>query len=195
MTNLVSQAGQMITYGIPNDAIPSLNPICVLVVVPILERLIYPYMQKIGVSPRPTVRMTLGFGLMAVTMAIAAGAQQVVYSARPCYDMPLECPASNNGKITNQASVLLQLPIYVVGALGEMLFSVSGSEYAYNKAPAHMKSTLQAVTMFTVALGSGLGIAISPVAHNPHLVILFSSLTAVITITTIAFGWVFWSSD
>jgi POT family proton-dependent oligopeptide transporter len=195
MTNLVSQAGQMITYGIPNDAIPSMNPICVLVVVPVLERLVYPYMQKVGVSPRPTVRMTLGFGLMAVTMAIAAGAQQVVYDAPPCYDMPLECPASDNGKITNQASVLLQLPIYVVGALGEMLFSVSGSEYAYNKAPANMKSTLQAVTMFTVALGSGLGIAMSPVAHNPHLVILFSSLTAVITITTIAFGWVFWSRN
>lgn len=185
----------MITYGIPNDSIPTLNPICVLIIVPILERLIYPYMHKVGLSPRATVRMTLGFGLVAVSMAMAAGIQQVVYNAPPCYNMPLECLVSDHGKISNQASVFLQVPIYVVGALGEMLFSVSSSEYTYNKAPPHMKSTLQAVNMFTIAVGSAIGIAVSPAAHNPHLVIMFSSFTAIMAIATIAFGWIFWASD
>ncbi|KEZ39441.1 hypothetical protein SAPIO_CDS10160 [Scedosporium apiospermum] len=145
-TNLVSQSGQMITYGIPNDAVSSLNPIFVLVVVPLFERCVYPYMHKAKLDPRPTVRMTLGFALIAVSMAIAAGVQQIVYNAAPCYDRPLECPASNNGKIPNQASFLLQIPVHIVGAIGEVLWSVSGSEYAYNKAAPHMKSTLQAVT-------------------------------------------------
>ncbi|KAI0387360.1 POT family-domain-containing protein [Hypomontagnella monticulosa] len=194
-TNLISQAGQMITYGIPNDAMLTLNPICVLIIVPILERWIYPYMPKVGLSPRPTVRMTLGFGLVAVSMAIAAGAQQTVYNAAPCYNMPLECPESNNGRIPNQVSVMLQVPIFVVGAFGEMLFSVSGSEYAYNKAASHMKSTLQAVTMLTVAVGSALGIAVSPAAFNPNLTILFASFTGAMAITSFGFGWLFWSSN
>ncbi|KAL8767043.1 MAG: hypothetical protein Q9209_006337 [Squamulea sp. 1 TL-2023] len=188
-------AGQMITYGIPNDAMSSLNPLCVLLLVPLLERYVYPYMQKVKLSPRPTVRMALGFALTAVSMAIATGVQQVVYDAPPCYNMPLQCPASERGSRPNQASVLLQLPVYVVGALGEVLWQVSGSEYAYNKAAPHMKSTLQAVTMFTVAIASALGLAVSPAAHNPHLTILFASVTGAMGVSSVVFSLLFWKSD
>lgn len=194
-TNLISQAGQMITYGIPNDAMPSLNPICVLIIVPLFERYVYPYMDKVKLSPRPTVRMALGFALTAVSMAIASGVQQVVYNAPPCYNMPLECSASENGSKPNQASVFLQLPVYVIGALGEVLFSVAGSEYAYNKAAPHMKSTLQAVTMLTVALNSALGLAVSPAAHNPNLTILFASFAGAMTVSSVVFSLLFWKSD
>ena len=194
-TNLISQAGQMVTYGIPNDALPALNPLCVLIVVPIFERYVYPHMHKVKLPPRPTVRMTLGFALTAVSMAIASGVQQVVYSAPPCYNMPLECPASEDGRKPNQASVMFQLPIYVVAALGEVLFSVSGSEYAYNKAAPHMKSTLQAVTMFTVAISCALGLAVSPAARNPHLTILFGSFAGAMAVSTGVFSLLFWNND
>ncbi|RAL63919.1 hypothetical protein DID88_003107 [Monilinia fructigena] len=139
-TNLISQAGQMITYGIPNDATASLNPIFVLLIVPLFEWFVYPSMHKIKLTPRPTVRMTLGFILISISMALATGIQQIVYNAPPCYNHPLECTASGNG---------------------------TGSEYAYNKAAPHMKSTLQAVTMLTVAMGSALGLAMSPVVIIP----------------------------
>jgi len=185
----------MITYGIPNDAMFNFNPICVLIVVPLLERYVYPYMHKIKLSPRPTARMTVGFVLVAISMAVASGVQQIVYNAPPCYNMPLECAASGNGRIPNQASVMLQVPVYVIGAVGEVFFSVSGSEYAYNKAAPQMKSTLQAVTMLTVAIGSVLGLALSPVAHNPNLTILFASLAGAMTITSAGFGLLFWKSD
>ncbi|KAL8787573.1 MAG: hypothetical protein Q9213_002135 [Squamulea squamosa] len=74
-TNFTSQAGQMITYGIPNDAMSSLNPLCVLLLVPLLERYVYPYMQKVKLSHGPTVRMALGFALTAASMAIATAVQ------------------------------------------------------------------------------------------------------------------------
>ena len=63
-------------------------------------------------------------------MAIASGVQQVVYNAPPCYDRSLERQASENRSKPNHASVLLQLPVYVVGALGEVPWSVAGPEYA-----------------------------------------------------------------
>ncbi|PLB55681.1 PTR2-domain-containing protein [Aspergillus steynii IBT 23096] len=194
-TNLISQAGQMLTHGIPNDALASLNPICVLIIIPITEKFIYPYMQKFKLSPRATVRMTLGFALVAASMAVAAGVQHVVYSAPPCYDMPLHCPESDNGRNPNRVSVGIQVPVHVIGALGEVLWSVSGSEYAYNKAAPHMKSTLQAVTMLTVALNSVLGLAVSPAARNPYLTILFASFAGAMTVTSVGFGWLFWNSD
>ncbi|SMR41963.1 unnamed protein product [Zymoseptoria tritici ST99CH_1E4] len=126
-TNLISQAGQMMTYGIPNDAFPTLNPIFVLIVVPVLERWVYPFMQKSRVSARATVRISIGFGLTAASMALAAVVQQTIYNAPPCYNMPLQCPAALGGSKPNKASVMLQIPIHFTGALGEMLWSVAGS--------------------------------------------------------------------
>ncbi|KAJ4321414.1 peptide transporter ptr2 [Fusarium piperis] len=194
-TNLVSQSGQMDTHGIPNDAVSSLNPIFVLMAVPLFEHCVYPYMHKLKLNPRPTVRMTLGFIMIAFSMAIAAGVQQAVYNAGPCYNMPLECAASNDGHIPNQVSFTLQIPVHAVSAVGEVLWSVSGSEYAYNKAASHMKSTLQAVTMLTLALNSVLGLAVSPAAHNPNLVILFACFAGAMTVASGVFGWFFWTSD
>lgn len=182
----------MITYGIPNDALTTLNPIFVLIAVPVLEGFVYPHMHKVKLSSRPTVRMTLGFALTAASMAIAAGVQQVVYTSPPCYNRPLECAASEKGRKPNQVSVLLQIPVHVVDALGEVLWSVSGSEYAYNKAAPQMKSTLQAVTMFTVAISAVLSIAVSPAARNPNLTILFASFSGAMTVSSAVFGLLFW---
>lgn len=194
-TNLVSQAGQMVTYGIPNDAMMNLNPISLLIIVPIMEKLVYPYMQKVWLKPQPTVRMTLGFASIAISMVIAAGIQQEVYNSPPCYDRPLMCQASDGGRIPNRVSVMLQVPVYVIGAIGEVLFSVSGSEYAYNKAAPHMKSSLQAVTMSTFAINALLGLAVSPAAHNPYLVILFACFSGTMAVTAVVFGWLFWTTD
>jgi dipeptide/tripeptide permease len=72
-TCLISHAGQMTTYGIPNDALQTLNPIFVLITVPVLERWNFPYMQKTKLSARATVRMTIGFVLTAASVPIAAG--------------------------------------------------------------------------------------------------------------------------
>ena len=185
----------MITYGIPNDALQALNPLFVLISVPVLEQLVYPNMHKIGCPDRATVRITLGFILFAVSMASAAAVQQTIYNAPPCFNMALECPDSHGGQHPNEISVFLQVPTFVIGAFGEVLFSVSGSEYAYNKAAPHMKSTLQAFTQLTVAIGSALGIAVSPVTHNPHLVIVFSSFAAAVILNAAVFGGLFWGHE
>lgn len=49
--------------------------------------------------------------------------------------------------------------------------------------------------MLTLAVSSLLGLAVSPAAHNPNLVILFSSFAGAMTVASLVFGWLFWSSD
>jgi POT family proton-dependent oligopeptide transporter len=90
-------------------------------------------MQKIKLFARATVGMTIGFVLTAASMAIATGVQQAIYNAPPCFNRPLECPASLNGSRPNNVSVMLQIPIYIIGAFGEMLWSVSRSFKRYPK--------------------------------------------------------------
>lgn len=45
------------------------------------------------------------------------------------------------------------LPQYLLITIGEVLFSVSGMDFAYSEAPTAMKSTLQAANLFTITVG------------------------------------------
>eukprot|EP00039_Didymoeca_costata_P012965 m.190013 g.190013 ORF g.190013 m.190013 type:complete len:726 (+) comp15635_c0_seq3:18-2195(+) len=53
-----------------------------------------------------------------------------------------------------QVSILWQVPQYVIMTSGEILFSITGLEFAYSQAPSSMKSILQAGWLMTVAVGS-----------------------------------------
>eukprot|EP00794_Sanderia_malayensis_P009717 gene9717-10707_t len=56
-----------------------------------------------------------------------------------------------------------QLPQYVVLTAGEVMFSVTGLEFAYSQAPASMKSVLQACWLLTVAFGDLIVVILSEV--------------------------------
>ncbi|KAJ5483809.1 hypothetical protein N7539_006009 [Penicillium diatomitis] len=191
-TNLVSQAADMKTYGIPNDILAMLNPIFVLVTVPVLNKVVYPLMSRIGCPLRPTARMAIGFFITAASMAVAAGVEEMVYRAPPCYRHPQKCPAVVADAQPNDVSVALQVPVYFLGAVGEVFFSVSGSEFAYNQAPAGMKSIVQAIFASTNAGSAVLGLALSPAARDPNMVIMFATFAGVMFAASVIFTAFFW---
>ncbi|CEF70947.1 Proton-dependent oligopeptide transporter family and Major facilitator superfamily domain, general substrate transporter-containing protein [Strongyloides ratti] len=53
----------------------------------------------------------------------------------------------------NHLSILLQIPQYIVITVAEILFSITGLEFAYSQAAPSMKSVVQAVWLITVAFG------------------------------------------
>lgn len=54
----------------------------------------------------------------------------------------------------NSVSMLWLLPQYVIITIGELMFSVTGLEFAYSQSPASMKSLLQACWLLTIAFGN-----------------------------------------
>lgn len=139
--NLVSQAAQMETHGLPNDFFPTLNPIAVLVLLPLITNVLYPTLRKLHIKFPPVNRMAVGFLIEAIAIAYCAGIQQVIYTRGPCFEHALECPASDGGRIPNRVSVWLQVPVYVLDGLAEVFFDVVSQEYAYNKAPDNVRSS------------------------------------------------------
>jgi POT family proton-dependent oligopeptide transporter len=182
----------MQTHNILNDMLSNLNPISVIIIIPLLDNLVYPLMEKVGLPSTSIVRMTIGFVFISASMAIAAGVQQLVYESPPCYRNPQHCAAVLKHPRSNDVTVALQTPIYVVGAIGEVFFSVAGSEYAYNQAPVGMKSIVQAVYMSTLAVSSALGLAVSPAFRDPYMTVLFSVLAGVMLVCSMMFGLFFW---
>jgi POT family proton-dependent oligopeptide transporter len=64
---------------------------------------------------------------------------------------------------------------------------VSGTELAYSRAPASMKSIVQALFNFFSALGSVLGVGVSFAAYDHNMVIVYGSITGLLLFVTSAF--------
>ncbi|GIJ83142.1 hypothetical protein Asppvi_001661 [Aspergillus pseudoviridinutans] len=182
----ISQAGQMETHGIPNDLIKSSNPIAYVIFGVLVQKQLYPFLRRHKIHFSPVNRISLGFFIMSMAMAYSAVVQAIIYRSGPCYSHPLSCAASG-GRIPNQVHVLLQLPTFVIIALAEVFCWPTGSEYTYSHAPKSMKSILQACYISTAGVGYLLGMALSPLARDPLLVVLWSVTAGMMFLTACAF--------
>ena len=128
-------------------------------------------------------------------MAYATGVQKLTYTSEPCYDQPRACPASENGKLPNNINVWVQIPVYFILAVGEIFGFVTASEYAYSKAPQNMKTIVQALVQLTACAGSALGMALSPVAKDPDVLVMYACLAGVMIVSAALFYWRFSEYD
>ncbi|KAE8312860.1 POT family-domain-containing protein [Aspergillus transmontanensis] len=167
--NLISLAGLMNTMGLPNDFLAgSINPLSILILLPLFERVIYPSLRRINIPFRPISRITFGFVIMSGAIAVAAGLQSLAYNSPPY-----------------SVNFLSILPIYVLTALSEITAFLSSMEYAYTKAPRSMKSLVASVNLLLCALGSLLGLAISPTSKKPQILVQFACLSGIMFLAAI----------
>lgn len=188
-TNLVSQAATTQSHNIPNDLLPNINSITVLIALPLCTYILYPTLHRLGIPFPPISRMAVGFALETFAMIYATVFQHFIYTAPPCYSHPLQCPSSDNGRIPNQISMFHQIPIFVLEGAGEVFSNPAAYEYAFTKSPKSMKSAVQALFGLTAAGGSLLGLALSPTYSNPKILVLYGCLAAAMGFTTVGF-WV-----
>ena len=192
--NLVSQAGQMSLHGVPNDMIQAFSGVACIIIGPLIQHL-YNFLASRKISFGPIARIAVAFLFCGGAMAYATGVQKLIYAARPCYDQPRACPASDNGKLPNDINVWVQTPIYFILAVGEIFGFVTASEYAYRKAPQDMKTIVQAFIQLTACAGSALGMALSPVAKDPDVLIMYACVAGVMTQSAALFYWRFRKYD
>ncbi|KAF2269114.1 PTR2-domain-containing protein [Lojkania enalia] len=200
LNNFISQAGQMELHGIPNDILQNIDPITIIILIPLLDRLIYPFIRStLHFRFGPVSRITWGFMLASLAMAYAAILQSRIYSSPPCFTSPSKCEAgklNENGKFNpNQVHVAWQAPAYILVAISEIFASVTGLEFAYTRAPENMKSFIMSLFLLTSAGGSALGILIAPFARDPDLVWFYAGLGCTAFAAGFVFRWVFGGID
>ena len=189
MNNFVTQAGQMELHGLPNDILGCIDPITIIVFIPICERFVYPFIRRF--TPfRAITKIFWGFMFGAASMVYASVLQHYIYKAGPCYDNPKGC-APEYANVPNRVHVAIQTPAYFLIAMSEILASITGLEYAYTKAPASMKSFIMSLFLLTNAFGSALGIALSPTSTNPKYVWAFAGLAIACFISGLLFWVIF----
>ena len=171
--NFVSQAAQMDGHSIPNDFMENFDPISIIVFVPILDLLLFPYLRERGIRFLPISRIATGFIVMSFGMVWAAVVQHYIYTKPPCY-VNVSSPKCSQGY--NNIHIASQVGAYVFIGISEILASATGYEYAYTKAPPRLKSFVQSLFLLTNAFGSALNEAFLPVLGDPDIMWMYSGI-------------------
>lgn len=87
----------------------------------------------------------------------------------------------------NQVSLAFQLPQYVIITSGEILFSVTGLEFAYSQAPRSMKAVLQAAWLLTTAVGQLVVIIVAETELIPDRATEFFFFASFVGVTSFTF--------
>lgn len=183
-SNFIAQAGQMNTYSIPNDIMSNIDPITLLLFIPIVEKKLYPWLRSRGYSFGPLARIFTGFLCAALAMVWACGVQVFIYRGQA--DTKID-----EVGVENLVSVFWQVPAYIFIAFSEILASVTGLEYAFLNAPKTMKSLVMSVFLVTNAGGYAMGIVISPWFKDPYMVTCYFWIAALTFATGALFRYCF----
>lgn len=82
--NLTSQAATMELHGAPNDLITNMNPLGIVIMIPILDQFVYPMMRRAKINFTPLKRMCAGFFVACSAMIWATVVQSQIYSKGAC---------------------------------------------------------------------------------------------------------------
>jgi POT family proton-dependent oligopeptide transporter len=156
------------------EQVQAINPILILLFIPIFDLVLYPAIEKTGISLTPLRKIGTGFVLMILTFILIAYIQTRL-----------------DREITT--NIAWQLLAYVILTASEVMVSVTGLEFAYTQAPKSMKSTIMAFWFLTVSAGN---YAVSLINKNISSGGFFAQFTGadyywmftgIITITTIIY--------
>jgi len=193
--NLISQAGQMKTGNTPNDLLPAMNQVGCIVLGPVIQDAVYPFLHKRRIYLNAVTRIAIGFVFIVLAMLYATIVQHAIYSSPPCYDWPKQCEAMQSMALAdiknNRPNVWIQAPLYFLIATGEIFAYTTVMEFAYDHSPKDMKSLVQAISLLVAGIGSASAMALAEVARDPWLTYLFAALTGGMAITTVLFWLLF----
>lgn len=192
--NLVSQANTMVLGKVPNDIISKLNPIFIIIVIPIMDFGVYPLLRKMGVNFSPIKKITAGFALSSFAMVSACVTQAYIYKLSACGDH-INKLSKTRKDCTAPISVWIQVFPYGLIGMSEVLASITKLEYAYTKAPVNMRSTIQAIALSTSAFSAAIGQALVGLSEDPLLVWNYGSVAVVAMCGGIGFYLTFRKAD
>jgi POT family proton-dependent oligopeptide transporter len=167
----VLQAKQMDLHFMGMDLLPSqiaaLNPIMVMVLIPIFGMFIYPTVEKMGVKITPLRKMGAGIFVSAASFVMAAAIQYLLDAG-------------------TQVNVAWQFFQYLTITGAEVMISITGLQFAYTQAPRSMKSTIMSMWLLTVFFGNIITAYVAQVNvfEGGHFYMFFAALTVV-------FGFIF----
>ncbi|KAF8530501.1 PTR2-domain-containing protein [Hysterangium stoloniferum] len=191
-SNLTNQAGYMDTGNTPNDLLNNLDPIAIIIIIPIMVIYLTHSLRRVGIVVRPIQRITLGFFFASAAMVYAAVLQASISKGdSPCGKFGNECAEG-----VAPINVWVQAPAYILIGTAEVgIHFITGLEYAYTKAPLRMKSVVFALYFLTTAVSNAISLALAPVSVDPFVLYNYVGCAGASFIGGVLFYWLFRNFD
>jgi POT family proton-dependent oligopeptide transporter len=139
LSEWVLQAGKLdlhvFGYELMPQQIQTVSPFFLLLLIPVFNYLVYPFVERMGIKTTPLRRIGAGLVMIICSFIVIAFIQRSVDTG-------------------SHPSVWWQVLAYLILSGSEVLVSITCLEYAYTQAPVSMKSTMGAIWLLTIAVGN-----------------------------------------
>ncbi|GME70353.1 unnamed protein product [Ambrosiozyma monospora] len=186
---LNAQAGAMTTKNVPNDLFSNFNPLVIIVLIPLLEKVIYPTFERLGIEVKSVHKISFGFFLGSMTSMTAALIQWRIYETSPCGYHATTCDD------VSPISAWVEVSVYALAAAGECFCMTQAYELSYTRAPENSKSLVTALFLLTNSFSAAIEEAITGALVDPHLIWPFTALACIGFVSTVVFLIQYWNLD
>ena len=140
--------------------IQAINPIMIVIMVPIFAFGIYPVLDKVF-PLTPLRKVSIGLFVMVIGFAMVSVVQQWVDQGQ-------------------QPSIGWQIFAYAILTSSEVMVSITCLEFAYTQAPRSMKSVIMALFLMSVSLGNFFTAGVNSFIQVPNQLVAATSLNMTI---------------
>lgn len=146
------------------NQIQNMNPVAILVAIPIMDWLVYPGLRKCGIHVTHMAKISAGMVVMGACLLANGGIQSYInangyYSGVDSSSYIYNDPANYK---EHQLSVYWQMIPYLGSGIAEVVGNIATLELAYVGSPPSMKSIVMAFGLMTSAGGSIIGFIVNP---------------------------------
>jgi len=114
--------------------IQAINPLLVMILVPLFAFVIYPLLEKI-IPLKPLIKISIGMFVTVLSYLVVAHIETFISQGI-------------------HISVLWQFLAYIILTMAEVMVYATAMEFSYTQAPNQMKSTIMGLFMFSISMGN-----------------------------------------
>ncbi|XP_022099272.1 solute carrier family 15 member 4-like [Acanthaster planci] len=151
-------------FTVPVAAINLVNIGIILVLIPFVDRVFYPFMARIGYPLTKLKRIGIGMVLIVLAMVLAAGIEFARKASIEEYGY-FKQEVANKVLNASYLSVFAQIPQYTLIGASEVFTIITGLEFAYSESPESMQGVIMGLFLLTFGLGSYVGSLLVTIAN------------------------------
>jgi len=172
--NFVSQACQMNVFWNGRDGsqingafLNCGDAFAIIIFIPFFDKVVYPIIERVKGSPfTPLQKFVTGLFCSGLAMVVAIlieykrRAAPLLLDASTGLPAKALCSPKESQPMSDVSVWIMLIPFFLVG-MAECLISVPMFDLCYNEVPEALRSTAQAMNLFTMALGGSIATAIT----------------------------------